>query len=164
MVAPLLVPMARGHSLCLGRDSQATLALWADKTAMALLGAAPELREMVPLEHRRAVRAGSVAEDTWIGFFPWTGGPVISTGGAIVTGPNGNYRIYNVVLAFARVAFSVVGFVDQVHPDEVIDSGERPPVRQLWPPKSRLIEWSMPPVADNRILPALLSSAPLRRA
>jgi hypothetical protein len=46
--------MAKGRVLVLGKEGQELLSLWAAETTMALLAAGPpELREIVPLEHRR---------------------------------------------------------------------------------------------------------------
>jgi hypothetical protein len=166
-VIPLIVPMARGRTVSLDQESQALLALWADKTAMALIAATPELREALPASHRRAVQSeGRVADDTWIAFFPWRGGPVISTGQAVVANnanPMAAHEHYAAILTFAKLGFYVIGFTEPVGPEDVID-GERPPLRQFWPQKSHLIHWPPPTVTDNKILPGLLSFAPLRRA
>lgn len=67
-VIPLLVPMAKGLTLSLDQTSQALLALWADKTAMALIAADPSQEDVVPLDRHRAVREGRVAENTWVAF------------------------------------------------------------------------------------------------
>jgi hypothetical protein len=75
-VIPLIEPMGKGERVTLGPSDQATLALWATKTAMAVIaGTAPELDDLVPIAHRRIVREeGLPPEQAWVGFFPWGGG------------------------------------------------------------------------------------------
>lgn len=76
-VIPLMVPMAKGRFVSLDPDSQALLALWASKTAVAVIAAtAPQLREVVPIDQRRSVREGGrPGDETWVGHFPWRGSP-----------------------------------------------------------------------------------------
>ena len=163
-VIPLLEPMARGRILSLDTQSQALLARWGHKTAIALLAATPELRDAVPTEHRHAVRhEGRVGTNTWISFFAWRGGPVLATGQVDVldrANPETTREGYMAFLSFAQVGVCVIGFED-IEANEIID-GELPPLRQFWPPKTRLQHWPPPPV-DNRILHALFNFIPLRR-
>ena len=74
-VIPLLVPMAQGRAtISLDSDSQAILALWAAKTAIALVAATPDLREFVPKAHRESVRRDGVPPvESWVGYVPWRG-------------------------------------------------------------------------------------------
>jgi hypothetical protein len=163
-VIPLLVPMAKGFTLSLDQSSQALLALWADKTAMALIAADPSQEGVVPSDHHLAVREGRVADGTWVAFFSWSGGPVLKTGSGLVTGPGQSSEpkggFYAAILTFAGVGFYVTGFTDPL-PSERID-GEPPPLAQFWPPKHHLIHWPPPIRADSRTLPTLLNWVPLR--
>jgi hypothetical protein len=162
-VIPLLVPMAKGLTLSLDQTSQALLALWADKTAMALIAADPSQEDVVPLDHHRAVREGRVAENTWVAFFSWSDGPALKTGSGVVTGageppePKGNYAA---ILTFAGIGFYVTGFTDPLDSDRI--DGEPPPAAQFWPPKHPFVHWPPPIQADKRVLPALLDWVPLR--
>lgn len=163
-VIPLLVPMAKGVSVALNRDSQALLALWANKTAIALVTANAELRQAIPATHRRAVRQGHIADDTWVGFFSWTGGPVLSVGRGDIRDKAGvaeGRESYMATFAFSKIAFSVMGLSEPIRPDEVIDL-EPFPVQQFWPTKAQLLHWPAPSSADNRLLPVLLNSVPVR--
>jgi hypothetical protein len=164
-VIPLLEGMARGRTLSLNTESQALLALWAHKTAIALLAASPDHREAVPVEHRLAVRDnGRAGPDTWVSFFAWWGGPVLATGEleALHRGDPGIPRNgYLALLSFARVGFCVIGF-EPVGIEERVD-GELAPLRQFWPPRVGLQHWP-PPAVNNGILPTLLRFVPLRRA
>lgn len=164
-VIPLLVPMARGRTLSLDHESQALLALWAHKTAVALLAATPELRDAVPAQHRHAIRHDARAgANTWVSFFAWRGRPVLVTGQADVLERADARAVrqgYLALLTFAQVGVCVIGFHGPPRPDEIV-AGELPPLLQFWPPKTRFDHWPPPP-ADNRILPAVLGFVPLRR-
>jgi predicted RNA-binding Zn-ribbon protein involved in translation (DUF1610 family) len=160
-VIPLLVPMAKGLHLVLDADSQQLLALWAMKTAMALIAATDGLEDAVPIEHRRAVRDnGEVPDAVWVGFFPWHGEPMIA-GGRLASTDGTSETAYVAVLTFAGIGFSVMGF-QRLTPDEAID-GDVPPFRQFWPPRSQLMEWPSLVVADRTSLPFLMNFVPLRR-
>jgi hypothetical protein len=162
-VIPLLQAMARGRALSLNRESQALLALWAHKTAIALLAASAEHRDAVPVKHRLAVRDdGRVGPDTWVSFFAWSGGPVLATGELEAlhhSEPGLGRDGYLAFLSFAQVGFCVIGF-EPVGAEARVD-GELPHLRQFWPPRVSLQHWP-PPAVDNRILPALLGFVPLR--
>ena len=160
-VIPMLVPMAKRKTLALATESQALLALWANKTAIALLAA--EDASAVPLAHGRTIRnEARVAEDTWVTFFPWRGAPLLSTSTASVAmAASGDRDCYAVLLAFAAVAFYVIGFAEAL-PRGIVLAGDPPPLRQFWPPRHRMIEWPPAPPADNTILPGLLGFIPLR--
>jgi hypothetical protein len=166
-VIPLLVPMARGMTLSLDQASQQLLALWADKTAMALIGADETLRgNVLPPEHTTAVREGRLADQTWVAFFPWTGGPVLGTGFGQVARtkppPVVMLRAYMAFLTFAQIGFCVMGIIDPLDQDERIDR-ELTSTYQFWPLRRPLLHWPPGPPVDNRILPVLMSSAPIRR-
>jgi hypothetical protein len=165
-VIPLLVPMARGISLSLDVTSRSRLALWAHKTAIALLAATPELRDAVPNEHRRAVRDNDHAHpDVWVGFFSWRGGPVLGTAQGSITNPKTRRRAcdsYLAFLTFAQVGFAVVGLSDPSELNQVV-GGQIPRALQFWPPTPGLDFWP-PPALDNSVLPALLNFVPLRPA
>jgi hypothetical protein len=164
-VMPVIVPMARGRSISLDRETQALLALWAAKTAIALIATDPKLRDLVPMEHRRAVREESrLPDDIMVGLCAWRGEPAISIGHGGITNPRGEKQkrsAYMAVLAFAGFGFFVTGFSDSIRPGEIID-GERPPVHQFWPPRTPLFNWPPSISADERILPGLAGWVPLR--
>ena len=87
-VIPWLVPMAKGIPMSLSAGSQAVIAKWAVKTAMALLSAEPGDQDIVPWPHRQALRGeGRVVADTWVGFFRWHGAPTLVTGKGIAPDP-----------------------------------------------------------------------------
>jgi hypothetical protein len=148
-VIPLLEPMAKGRVVGLDTESQALLALWAAKTAVALLATAPELAEIVPDKHRVAIRKdGRVSDETWVGYFPWRGGPVFSTAVGIAVSkvdPTMRYETYSVTLTFRDIGFLVIGILDPIGAGEEIN-GERWPLLQFWPRATRMIVW--PPEGD----------------
>lgn len=167
-VIPLIVPMATGRVLSIGPENQSLLALWATKTAIALtVATAPEYSDTIPLQHRSSVRFENRPPDTvWVGYLPWRGNTVFSVGEGDVrhdNGSSGSYRIYGSIFAFGQMAFSVIGFIDSLDSRDVID-GDRPAVRQFWPPIApRLIDW--PPAAPaTSDLARVLGFVPLRRA
>jgi hypothetical protein len=157
-VIPLLVPMARGRMLSLDQNSQALVARWAHKTAIALLAAESDSGYSVPKQHLDAVRTTGVPGDhTRVGFFSWRGGPTLGTAQAEIVrrgdsaAPVPGYLAF---LAFAQVGFCVTGFEGPLpakHP-----AAQLPEVLQFWPPRDRLLTWPPPPT-DNRILPALFT-------
>jgi hypothetical protein len=160
-VIPLLVPMARGRHLVLDPRSQQLLGLWATKTAMALIAATDGPEDAVPNQHRRAVRDNAeVPDGVWVGFFPWRGEPTIAAG-RFVSADGPQKTAYGAVLAFAGVGFTVKGF-ERPDPPEALD-GDVPPFRQFWPPRSSLIEWPSPVVAERTFLPALMNFPPPRQ-
>jgi len=173
-VIPLLEPMARGRALGLGSDSQALLALWAAKTAIALIAAnnvenPPEATVVVPKDHRIAVReSGRPSDRVWVGFVPWRGTPIISTGEAVV-GERTQAGLtdlegYVVVLAFASIAFKVAGFTRPVPATHVI-RGWNPSIRQFWPLTGATVTWPPPgPPYTNMTLGSLLNFVPVRRS
>jgi hypothetical protein len=123
-VIPPLVPMARGFHFALDRESQQLLALWATKTAIALIAATDGLAGAVRIVHRRAVRENAeVPEGVWVGFFSWRGEPTIATS-RFVSVDEGQVSAYGAVLAFTGVGFSVKGF-ERPEPAETLD-GDAP--------------------------------------
>jgi hypothetical protein len=142
--------MAEGRVLSLGAESQAVLALWAAKTAMALVATTPGLREFVPQNHRDSVRyAGVPPADTWIGCVPWRG-PVAQVFVADNTltspaqHPAAGNQSWGVVFVFKKAGFKVIGFIDPLPRGYKIDCGAFP-VAQVWPSRPGLIHW---PSAD----------------
>lgn len=153
-VIPLLEPLARGMRLVLAQESQQLLALWAVKTAIALLAA--EDPATVPKAHGEAVRdEARVADGTWVGFFPWRNVPVLSTI-ATSSAPTtaGPVDTYGALLAFGAVGFVVFG-IKAAPPVPAVLTGEPPPLRQFWPPRHRMIEWPPGPPADTTWLSGL---------
>jgi hypothetical protein len=166
-VIPLLVPMAKGRVLSLGHDHQALLAVWAAKTAAALIAAtSPELREAIPAEHRHCVREdGRPFAECWIGFFPWQGNALIAGGTATAEAADGvSYDAYVSVLAFAKIGFVVTGFMRPLSPIDVLD-GDKSSLIRFWPPRAGLVDWPPmgPPLRPGDDLATLLSTAPMRR-
>jgi hypothetical protein len=163
-VIPLLAPMARGFTLSLDPDSQALLALWAHKTAIALVAATPEGAAAVPESHRRAVRDHeSAGNDTWVAFFAWQGGHILGTANMQLLDRASSYAArdgYLAFLTFAGIGFAVIGLAEPLWANETMDS-ELPPLARFWPPRTQLQHWPPRPV-DNSILPRLLGFAPVR--
>lgn len=168
-VIPLLVPMATGRVLSVNSASQTLLALWAAKTAVALMVAtAPEHQKTIPLEHRTSIRVDHRPHDAvWVSFVSWRGNTVFSTaeGGVTPKVPGVErvpYDVYGSVFAFRRLAFSVIGFIDDLDKRDVIDR-EAPAIQQFWPIKNRMVHWppTAPPIHE---LGHLLAFVPLRRA
>ena len=155
-VIPLLEPMAKSTRLVLADDSQQLLALWANKTAIALLAA--EDSATVPKLHGTTIRnEARVAEGTWVGFFRWRGNPVLSTSAAS-RGPAG-LEVYAALLAFGAVGFVVFG--NKAAPaDSRVLTGEPAPLRQFWPPTHRMIEWPPLQVADPAFVSGLRQFVP----
>ena len=167
-VIPFLVPMATGRVVSLDGERQALLALWAAKTAVALIAAsAPELGEVVPLEHRQTIRVDGMAPaDTWIGFFTWRGGPVLA--GGIGTAehplsPLNRYDAHMGVLTFGQVGFYVVGFAQSLHPGDAF-LNDREPMIRFWPPRPGLVHWPpvVRPLSPGADFEGLLNGLPLR--
>lgn len=171
-VIPLLEPMAKGRALALNPDSQAVLALWASKTAIALIAAnnvenPPDATVEVPADHRASVREhGRPSDAVWVGYVPWQGTAIISTGEAVVHDREGRdtpFDSYVVVLAFAKVAFKVTGFMEPLPATQVIE-GNVSSISQFWPPMHQMLVWPAPgPPGTNDTLGALLNFLPLRR-
>lgn len=162
-VIPLLVPMGRGLTLSLDRESQRLLTLWASKTALALMAADPDEDNQRLQAQGRAVRQGEVPADIWVAFLSWHGGPIISTayGGAMPRkGLGRTAEMYAVILTFAGVGFHVISFLDGL-PSGATLGGALEPLRQCWPIRRPYLDWP-PPTVDNRILPALLGFTPLQ--
>jgi hypothetical protein len=162
-VISLLVPMGRGLTLSLNRDSQGLLALWASKTALALMAARPDEDNRRLQAQGQLIRQGQVPPDTWVAYMFWHGGPIISTacGGAAARSlPGPEREIYGVILTFAGVGVYVTSFLDGL-PSGAKIGGAPQPLRQCWPIQSPYLNWP-PPTVDNRILPTLLSFAPLQ--
>lgn len=165
---PLLEPMAKGATLALDIESRNLLALWASKTGIALLAAkAPELREIVPMEHRRSIRELGVPHDeAWVGYFPWKGWTIITGGEADlwhrdrVDPPRGDHA-YVSVFTFGQLAFKVFGVIGALIPGYALRI-ESPVVRQFWPPMPGLMNWppAAPPVTEAS-MQEILSAAPL---
>jgi hypothetical protein len=145
-VIPLLVPMAKGRSVSLGPDSQALLALWASKTAIALLAAAdPAFVQFVPVDHRRSIREhGRPSDETWVAYFPWRGSPVMSIGNGTAgrhnVNPASRHEMYAAGLAFAKIGFYAMGFI-QAPGSKLIIDGAPPPLIQFLPGKHPMIRW-----------------------
>lgn len=157
---PLLVPMAKGRTLSLGDSSRELLSLWASKTAVALLAAqAPELREIVPHEHRLAIREhGRPSDETWVGYFPWSG-PQSIGGGEAIRGEHSNLdpthkrQLYVSVFTFRRLGFKVVGIIDRRSRRWAVN-GSQPLTHQFWPPVPGLMHWpprTRPVTEEDRI-------------
>lgn len=160
-VIPLIVPMARGFHLALDPESQQLLALWATKTAMALIAATDGLDDAVPIGHHQAVRDNAeVPDGVWVGFFSWRSEPTIAAG-QFVSADEAGATAYGAVLAFAGVGFSVKGF-ERPDPTETLD-GDVPPFRQFSPPRTSLVDWPTPVAADLALLPLLMNFPPARR-
>jgi hypothetical protein len=153
-VIPLLEPMARGVTVVLDQESQQLLALWATKTAIALLSA--EDPATVPKEQGRMVRdKARCPEGVWVGFFPWRGDPVLWTS----TGSNADstrrlVEMFGALLAFGAVGFFVAAIKEPSSVPYAL-TGERPPLRQFWSLRHRMIEWPPGPPLDSTSLPGL---------
>lgn len=162
-VIPLLVPMASGMAMALDRASQQLLSLWAAKTAIALLAGTEGLGDIVPTPHRRAIRdEAQVPGEVFVGFFGWSGGPIVATGSPSLRSETAERDGYAAILTFAQLGFYVMGLRESLPPEEMI-AGDSLPVRQFWPATNQLVGW--PPLVrmDNTHLPGLLSLAPVRR-
>jgi hypothetical protein len=157
VVIPLLGPMAQRMSFVLDQASQQTLALWANKTAIALLAAQDPA--IVPKAHGKMVRnEARVADGTWVGFFPWRSDPVLSTtGSSHSSATTGSLDTYGALLAFGAVGFLVFGIKAAPAVPRVL-TGEPPPLRQFWPPRHRMIEWPPVPRPTPRGSPGCASS------
>jgi hypothetical protein len=165
-VIPILVPMAQGRTLSLGTDNQTTLALWAAKTAMALVATTPGLRDFVPQSQRDSVRyAGVPPAECWAGFVPWRGRAVqVYVSDNTLTSPPqhpaaGN-QSWSVVFVFKKAGFKVLGFIDPLPVGYKIDGGAFP-VAQVWPRRPGLLHWPSPDPAREADFVKLIAFAPL---
>jgi hypothetical protein len=168
-VIPLLVPMAKGRTLVLDADSQALLALWAAKTAMALLASKSELRELVPQDHRDSVRyASKPPAECWVGYFPWHGREVFTGGEGTIDDnrePPSRYRTYGEVFVFGTVGFKVMGIIDPP-PDPYVLALDEPYICQFWPPTPGMIIWppEVAPITEGDLLGLALLLPVMRRS
>jgi hypothetical protein len=161
---PLLVPMATDLTLALGPESREQLALWASKTAMALL-ATQELGAAVPREHRESVRyRDEPPTPSYVGYFRWSGNPSVQVGedDLRTVGPDEALRgrTYSAILTFRSLAFHVVGFLDDI-PNGFTIRTDGYPV-PFWPRTPGMIHW--PPAyeaADAASVENLYRMAPL---
>jgi hypothetical protein len=166
---PMLEPMARGEVVRLDPPAQALLALWATKTTIALIAAdETTTAQLVPVEHRRAVRyASRVRDDIWVGYFPWRGSPTVAVGGVIGTShhyPSRRLNAYGVILTFAQLGFEVFGLIDLL-PSRLVLQADGPGMRQFSPPLRPVIDWPLPgPAATHDAFSALLNFVPLQSA
>lgn len=155
-VIPLLVSMARGRPLSLKGDTQRLLALWAQKTAIALVAAGGASTELVPAEHRESVRRRRRPGDACkIDFFAWTGGSTMGTGVAelITRGRSIRSKGYVAFLTFAELGFRVIGFEPPLGPHQQV-TPTPPWLLRFWPTAGRAYTWP-PPACDDSILPML---------
>jgi hypothetical protein len=163
-VIPILVPMAKGMVVSLGPESQALLARWAVKTGMALLSAEPGDHDMVPCEHREALRTeGRVVADTWVGFFRWHGSPVLMNGQGAAGNPTSGeppLHGYSSLLAFEGLGFYITAFNERLPAGKSL-GGNHPPMLSFMPQRASMIDWP-PPQTDNRMLQMLMSWTPLK--
>jgi hypothetical protein len=165
-VIPLLVPMARGRTLVLGTGNQALLALWAAKTAIALLASKDELRDLVPPDHRQSVRyASQPPADCRIGYFPWRGREIIGGGETTVDHPepSSRYRLYRQVFTFGAIGFTITGVIDPL-PSQYVLGLDEPFIRQFWPSTPGMLSWppETAPVNES-VLHALSLTLPVTR-
>jgi len=163
---PLLVAMARGQQLILTPDQQSLLALWAGKTAIALIAAtAPSLLPLVPMEHRRAIRERGVLNDeAWVGYCAWRGATTLVCSHVTeddLTPTQGNEGTV-VIFAFGPIAFKIVDLVHPLRPSEIMDTDWKD-FPQFWPRLPTAVKW--PPDGDaiaGDELAGLLRSSPTR--
>jgi hypothetical protein len=131
---------------------------------MTLLSAEPGDQDMVPREHREALRTeGRVVADTWVGFFRWHGSPVLMNGQGVAGNPaSGEPPLhgYSSLLAFEGLGFYITAFNERLPAGKSL-SGDRPPMLSFLPQRTGMIDWP-PPQTDNRMLRALLNWTPLR--
>jgi hypothetical protein len=158
-VGPTLQAMARGQDVELDQTSQAMLALWANKTAFALRVAENKADLPFGSDQLRAVRAGSVAPRTWVGFFSWNGGPVVATGTGRLTMNGAAQHLYVAILAFAQVGFCVTAVTEPLTETQRIHA-DVDRVAQIWPPRYPRLTWPWPPL-DNRVVERLLRVVPV---
>jgi hypothetical protein len=168
-VIPLLVPMAQGSTLALNTDSQALLALWAAKTAIALLASKDEIRDLVPADHRQLVRyASKPPADCWIGYFPWHGREIFTGGEGTIDDngePSSRHRTYGEVFTFGTIGFKVSGLIDPLLPGHTLDLDE-PYVCQFWPPVPSMIIWppEVSPITESVLLALALLLPVVRKS
>jgi hypothetical protein len=162
---PLVVPMANGRVFSLGPESQTLLALWAAKTAIALIAEKQELRELVPKTHRDSVRCDARPHaNCWVGYVPWDSPPSIfaadNTFNLPGVGPASGYESYTVIFGFKRAAFQVVGLEPLPPGYRVGVAGYA--VRQFWPQLPDLVNWPLDgPPATERDIPVMSRFGPL---
>lgn len=164
-VIPWLVPMARGVPVSLGAESQAVIARWAVKTAMALLSAEPGDQDIVPWPHRKALKdSGRVVADTWVGLFRWHGPATLVTGegSAPFSHPDGrSVDEYSALLAFEGLGFYVTAFHEALPAGSSL-AGDLPYMSSFLPIRTDMVHWPPPITADERNLPGLLNWTPLQ--
>lgn len=157
-VSPTLEEMARGHEVVLDAARQKTLALWANKTAFALRVAENQHDLPFARDQLDAVRGGEVAPRTWVGFFLWSGGPLVGTGTGRIIG-NPEQHAYFAFLTFAQFGFCVTAVTESLTASQRI-AADVDRVAQIWPPRYPHLTWPWPPL-DNRVTERLMRVVPV---
>jgi hypothetical protein len=161
-VRPILEPMLIGRAKPLGRDSQATLAAWAYKTALMLNFAVPEIvRAADPAEYqhlfryRRPPRAAKIAVAAYSGVATASyRGHALHVGSKVV-GDGAPYNGYTMTFSVGQAAFHVVHTT--LPNQEVTYSGRdiAQMIRWIWPIQRELFVWTRRPALDEAHFVAL---------
>jgi hypothetical protein len=162
-VIPFLAPMGLGTAVTLTAERQRLLAAWGAKTAYALISTERGMEDLAPKDHRYYLREhGMPATEVYVAYAPWAGTNHLHVGehelqGSSVYPPE---RMYGAVLAIAQLVLKVFGITETRVPTSVF-SGERPSLKQVWPPLDRLIHWPPPHAFGDRHLGQLIRFVPV---
>jgi hypothetical protein len=160
-VIPILEAMGRGKPILLGETEQDVLGRWGAKTGYALVAAEKDLRELIPVEHRRMLREQNTVHPlTWIGYASWLGSAQKFGGDhSIQTPQERTIRAYGAILTFQKVALKMFGFYEPV-PEHVI-AFDTDSLKQIVPRLDREVAWPLFPAAGNRNTQSLAELVPL---
>lgn len=160
-VIPTLEWMARGRPIVLGQQEQDVLARWGAKTGFALVAAEKELRELVPVEHRRMLRyENKVHPLMWVGYSSWLGRAQKFGGDHSIQMPEERtIRSYGALLTFQKIALKVFGFYEAV-PRHRIDY-DTASLKQVAPRLDRQITWPLFPAAGDTNTQRMAELVPL---
>jgi hypothetical protein len=162
-VIPFLAPMGLGKPVTLHAERQKLLAEWGAKTAYALIASEGSLGDVGPQDHRYYLRQNGIpATEVYVAYAPWAGSNTLFVGEAELQGSSvyAPETTYGAVLAIEKLALKVFGITDTrlTHP---ILSGDRPSLKQVWPPLDRLIHWPPPDAFDDRQFDLLIKFIPV---
>jgi hypothetical protein len=152
-VADTIEWMARGRSIRLDTEQVALIGIWGAKTGIELIAIHPDFRELVPQEHRRALRYQEQPhDDCWVGYCSWTGryAKFVGHQGLGITDADGVERLhscYSAVFTFEKLALKLTGLIDPA--PGYGPSWDNQSLRQTWPPRHLSLDWPLFPAAGD---------------
>src|SRR5579862_8601321 len=119
-VADTIEWMARGRAIRLDTEQLALIGIWGAKTGIELIAIYPDFRELVPQEHRHALRYQECPhDDCWVGYCSWGGSIANFVGDQSLGAPDADgaerfYRCYGAIFTFEKLALKVSGLLTPI--------------------------------------------------